>query len=161
MKKLLATSGVISGTLIFASQAFAQVPVYIGRPNQGINPFTDVGTLLSNILTIVFILAALAVLFMLIIGAFNWITSGGEKDAIAKARQRIIAALVGLAVLALAFFIVRVVGGIVGVDVLSGFVLPRLDSPRQITQDEKDALAKDCASKQMVLDDKTLVCIKR
>jgi len=95
---------------------------------QGVDAKQPVGTVLSNALTIVFIIAALAVLFMLIFGAFQWIVSGGDKEAVAKARGRIVAALVGLAVLALAVLIVRVVGQLVGINVLdSSAIIPTLN----------------------------------
>lgn len=54
---------------------------------------------------------------MLIIGAFEWITSGGDKEAVGKARNRIINALIGLAVLAVAFALARLGAHFVGVDI--------------------------------------------
>lgn len=46
-----------------------------------------------------FILAGLAALLYLVLGAFAWITSGGDKDAVKKAQDKIQAAVVGLIVL--------------------------------------------------------------
>jgi hypothetical protein len=98
-----------------------------GAGNQvGINPGIRVNQLISNALTIIFILAALAVLFMLVLGAFSWITSGGDKDSVGKARSRIVNALIGLAVLALAYFIARFVGQLVGIDIFNLRSLPTL-----------------------------------
>ncbi len=117
------------GSLGAAAVAFAQTPgvdIKINTPNQGINPGTPVGVILSNALTIVFVLAALAVLFMLIIGGFQWITSGGDKEKVGKARERITQALIGLAVLALAYFITVVVGQLVNINVLNLKRLPSL-----------------------------------
>lgn len=94
------------------------VRIDISVPTEGINPQTPFGIIINNIFTIVFIIAALAVLFMLILGAFQWITSGGDKEAVGKARSRITHALIGLAVLALAFFIIQIVGSILGVPVV-------------------------------------------
>jgi hypothetical protein len=127
MKKILLTLIIFVGVLALASHVSAQVPVNITPPSEGVNPYTPLGTFISNALRIVFILATLAVLVMLVIGAFNWITSGGDKDAVGKARNRIIAALVGLAVLALAFFLTNVVGNLLGINILGGAILPRLD----------------------------------
>ncbi len=110
------------------TNTFAQVPVQVNVPRVGINPLTTVGTLLSNILSVVFIVAALAVLFMLIWGAFSWITSGGDKDAVGAARKRIVNALIGLAVLAIAFLITRVVGQVLNIDILNLKFLPTLDA---------------------------------
>jgi len=55
---------------------------------------------LSRILTFTirmfFILAGLAALVMLLLGAFSWITSGGDKDKVHAAQSKIQAAVLGL-----------------------------------------------------------------
>lgn len=132
----LATASVamfLTPALAFA----AGVPIQIIPPNEGVNPYTSVGTVLSNGLTIIFIVAALAVLFMLIWGAFQWITSGGDKEKVGAARGRITNALIGLAVLALAFLITVVVGRIVSIDLLNLKVIPSLDSPVSESTEDK------------------------
>lgn len=94
----------------------------------GVNPAErSVGDVISNALTIVFIAAALAVLVFLIIGAFRWITSSGDKEAIGKARGTIVNALVGLAILALAFFITVLFGQILNINILDLPQLPTLN----------------------------------
>lgn len=118
------------GFLATAATIFAVSPtpisVRVVPPLQGVDPATTIGTLLSNILTIIFVLAAIIVLFMLIIGAFQWITSGGDKEGVGKARDRITHALIGFAILALAFLIVQVVGQIVNINILNLQTLPTL-----------------------------------
>lgn len=95
----------------------------------GINTDTGINTLITNAITIVFIVAAVLVLIMLIWGGIEWVISGGDKEKVANARKRIISALVGMAIIALAFFIVKVVGGIFGFDVLSDLEIPTLERP--------------------------------
>lgn len=102
------------------------VDIGITPPSQGISPETAVGTVLSSALTIIFVIAAIIVLFMLVWGAFKWITSSGDKEKLDKARGTIVSALVGLAILALAFLIVRVVGQILNIDILNLQSIPTL-----------------------------------
>lgn len=116
----------LTPTLALASVTPSPVQIQIKPPAAGINPYTPVGTILSNALTIIFVVAALLVLFMLIIGAFNWIMSGGDKEKVGAARQRITQALVGLAVLALAFLITVVVGQVLNINILDFKTLPTL-----------------------------------
>lgn len=136
MKKVAAVITSL-GFLASATSAFAAITIRI-TPTQGIPGGTSLGLILSNALTIIFVVAAFAVLFMLIIGAFQWITSGGDKEAVGRARGRITHALIGLAILALAFLIVTVVGQILNIDILSGRIpsltetLPALPSPTPI-----------------------------
>lgn len=55
---------------------------------------------LSDILTFVirafFVITGLVALFYLLLGAFAWVTSGGDKDAIGAARDKIQAAIIGV-----------------------------------------------------------------
>lgn len=134
MKKFAAAI-LIFGYLGSAASVLAQqfvivtptgVQVNITPPKFGIDPNISIGQLISNALTIVFIVAALLVLVYLIWGAFQWITSGGDKEGIGKARDKIIQSLVGLVILALAFLIVRVVGQIVNIDILNLPAIPPL-----------------------------------
>jgi hypothetical protein len=133
MKKVVAISAAISSYFSLASQALAQSNVRnvdVLFPNMGIDPgSTSVGALIANALKIAMIVAALVVLFYLVLGAFQWITSGGEKDKVGKARGTIVHALIGLAILALAGLIVVVVGQILNINVLNLNVLPTLNSP--------------------------------
>ena len=144
VKEMKKISAVIASVSYFASSslALAQAPAgegtkTVGNINlnniqtQGIVASTPIDTLLKNAFTIVFAVAALTVLVFLIYGAFKWITSGGEKEGTKAARTYITNALVGLAILALAFVILRVVGDLVGFDVLTGFVIPALGPSAQ------------------------------
>lgn len=139
MKKLIISLLVIASLVfpVFSVRAQADegngVNIVITPSNQGVNveAANNPGKVLSNIISIIFALAALMVLFMLILGAFNWITSGGEKEAVGKARNRITHALIGLLVLALAFFIVKIVGGLVHVDIMN-LHLPSIDQGAEV-----------------------------
>ena len=93
----------------------------------GIAAGTQLSTIISNAVTIVFSIAALLVLAMLIWGGIEWVLSGGDKEKVANARKRIIASLVGLALIALAYLIVTVIGGIFNFNVLGNLRLPSLD----------------------------------
>lgn len=94
--------------------------INIERPKAG---YTDIGSFITNILTVLFGLAALIVLFMLIWGAYEWITSGGDKEAISRARGRIIASLIGLAVLGVSIAIASTVAKALGFEIFT-FIIP-------------------------------------
>lgn len=104
-------------------------------PNSGVRSEGDIGVIvsmvLSNILAIIFIIAAIVVIFMIIWGAFEWITSGGDKEAVGKARKRITTSLLGLVFLALAYLIAYNVGQLINIDLLGPMQIPTLGSPIQ------------------------------
>jgi hypothetical protein len=112
-----------------ASPTPTDIKITITEPQQGGIPgATSLGTILNNAITIIFAVATLLVLFMLILGAFSWITSAGDKEKVAGARNRILHALVGLAILALAFVILTVVSQILQINLLN-LTLPSLGQP--------------------------------
>ncbi len=69
---------------------------------------------LSNLIILIYSLAGIVLIFMLIWGAFQWLTSGGDKEAVAAAQKRILNAIIGIALFAVAFAIIRVVGVFTG-----------------------------------------------
>lgn len=64
----------------------------------------------NNLISLIYIIAAVIFVFMLLWGGLQWLSSGGDKDAVKAARERITHALVGITILAVAFAILRVVG---------------------------------------------------
>ncbi len=57
------------------------------------------GAWLSSLMSLAMALASLLVLFYLLWGAFEWITSSGDKGKLEKARQRMTGAVTGMIVL--------------------------------------------------------------
>jgi len=57
------------------------------------------GLLINQVLSIVLTISVIAVLFYLILGAFEWITSGGDKGKTEKARDKMTQAVIGLVIL--------------------------------------------------------------
>ena len=88
--------------------------IIIKPPTTG---YSDLGNFVTNVMTLAFGIAILDVLVMLIWGAFEWITSGGDKESVGKARNRIINALIGLAILAVAFALARVASQFLGFNI--------------------------------------------
>jgi hypothetical protein len=123
----------ISASLILASSAFAQgnpLDASIRAP-QGriIDPGTRIGAIVSFIVAFIIVIAFLAALLYIVIGAFQWITSGGDKQKVADARNHIIAAVIGLVVIALSFVIINVVITALGLGSLTNISIPTLNDP--------------------------------
>ena len=69
---------------------------------------TNIGDVLNAVLSFVMLFGALLVFLQLILAGFNWITSGGEKGKVDAARQRLMAAIVGLIILASSYAILTI-----------------------------------------------------
>lgn len=64
------------------------------------------------------IVGGMAVLLYLILGAISWITAGGDKGKIEKARERMIQSVIGLVVLTSVVAMANFLGPIFGLDLL-------------------------------------------
>lgn len=98
------------------AEGTCQPVIAIKSPDVG---YSSLGNFINNVIQLVFAVAAIIVLVMVILGAYEWIVSGGDKEAVGKARNRILNALVGLAVLAVAFALTRVVAQFTGIDIFN------------------------------------------
>lgn len=70
-----------------------------------------------QILNIAVSLAVLALFIMLVIGGFKYLTSGGDQKATASAQQTLTYAVSGIALLAIAFLIFRLIEFFTGVKI--------------------------------------------
>lgn len=80
---------------------------------------------IGTIIIVLFIGAALVALFFLIWGGIKWIMSGGDKGKVETARSTIIAALIGLVITFLAFFLLSFILSIFGLSI-NNLVIPNL-----------------------------------
>lgn len=78
----------------------------------------NLGNYINSVLTAVILIAALLVFFYLIWGGIQWITSGGDKGKIEQARQKLVAAVVGIIILAASYAILNLVLYFLGFDSL-------------------------------------------
>lgn len=65
------------------------------------NPLAGPDSALANITDIAAIIAGGAAVIVLLVGSFRYITSGGEPGAVKKAKDTILYALIGIAVIVL------------------------------------------------------------
>jgi len=70
--------------------------------------------LLTSMLSVVIAVVALLVFFYLVWGGFSWITSGGDKGKTEQARSKILAAVIGLIIVASSYAILQVLVRLLG-----------------------------------------------
>ncbi len=99
----------------FGSSGSFDAPNFEGLKNEFTNPpkgQTVFGALASQGLNVVFLIAVFLAFFFLVWGALAYIYSEGNKENLAKARSKIIYAIVGLIIILLAFSITQYVASI-------------------------------------------------
>lgn len=75
--------------------------------------------LISALIRLTVVVAAIVFFFILVIGGIQWIASGGDKAQTEAARNRITAALVGLVIVFAAWAIVALINTFFHVDIFS------------------------------------------
>jgi len=111
----------LTPTVIFSSPAYAADPSCgkadsaAGKVNQGIGQAGDscddsaVTKAIQAIIKIISYIAGIVAIIMIIISGFKFMTSGGDSGKVASARNALIYALIGVAVVVLAQFMVHFV----------------------------------------------------
>ena len=74
--------------------------------------------LLPRIIGLGLIIGIVMFFFIMLIGAIQWISSGGDKGAIEAARSKLTNALVGILLLLALFAIIKLLGDFFGVNIL-------------------------------------------
>ncbi len=75
--------------------------------------------LIPRLVTLILIVGVLVFFFNLIAGAIQWISSGGDKQALEGARGRITSALIGLVIMLSVFAIIKLVESFLGITILT------------------------------------------
>lgn len=77
------------------------------------------GEIVSGIIPWIFYIAGFALLLMLVFGGFQLLTSAGDKNAVEAAKKRITNSIVGFVIIFASYWIVQLVGKILGINIFS------------------------------------------
>lgn len=85
-------------------------------PALAINKFTDV---ISKAIGVLTVSAGIWFIFQIMAGSFQWLSSGGEKQALQNAQKRITNAVLGLFVVVVSYAFISIIGLFFGIDLLN------------------------------------------
>lgn len=94
-------------------------PVLKGSPLENFSGVQFVQALLPALITLVLVVGVVIFFFMLVIGAIQWISSGGDKNGLEGAKSKITAALIGIVVLFSVFAIIKAIETFFGISILT------------------------------------------
>ncbi|MCL5003916.1 MAG: hypothetical protein M1352_01440 [Patescibacteria group bacterium] len=95
--------------------AFAITPSALG-----LSGFNDLGSVVSAFLPVIISLAGLALFAYLLLGGIKYLTSGGDDKALMEARKIITNAVIGMIIVFISFWIIRIVETVLGISI-TGF----------------------------------------
>ena len=86
----------------------------------GTTALEQVTKIISNVVGIMTVAASIWFLFNFLVGGFSWITAGGDKGNLEKARHRMTDAFIGFVIVVAAWVILALMGQFFGYDILIG-----------------------------------------
>ena len=86
-----------------------------------VNPCSAFGGLISALITTITVFGGIAFVIYFFIGALKWITAGGDKGKVAEAQTGMTQGAVGLIALVSSYFVIGIVGAVLGLDILRPF----------------------------------------
>lgn len=111
----------------------ADIPINLRDQLKGteLDPLTNEGkfnfpAFVSLAIQLLLLGIAVSSFIFLLWGAFQWVTSGGDKEAVSKAQKRITNALIGLFITFSLFAILYLIRWIFGIDLTGNITLPTL-----------------------------------
>lgn len=81
-------------------------------------PTSPMQTFVTNFMTIALGLGGLVLIVMFLFGAYEYITAGGDKEAVQKAQKRMTNALVGTVILFSIYLIIGLVSLVFGINLI-------------------------------------------
>lgn len=91
------------------------LPDALGRGGNSTGP-SALGSIISSLVGVFLILAFISALLYMLLGGFDWITSGGDKTKLQSSRDKITNSLVGLVVVGASWAVMMIVGNFMGID---------------------------------------------
>lgn len=85
--------------------------------------WTDIASIISALVRILMIVAAIATFFYLMLGGFMWITSGGDAKKTEAAGKQITNALIGLGIVAAAWALMKIIEIFFHITIISGPII--------------------------------------
>lgn len=77
---------------------------------------------LSSFIGIITVIAIIWAVFLFITGAISYMSSGGDKAAIESARKRIVNGVIGLIIVIVSIFAIKLIGELLGIPDILNFI---------------------------------------
>jgi cbb3-type cytochrome oxidase subunit 3 len=89
---------------------------------------STISSLITLFVGIIFMVGTVAFMFMFLLGAVRWITSGGDKGQVESARSQVTQALAGIVVLFAVYAVARTIKTIFGIELINIDLAPLLQN---------------------------------
>lgn len=130
MKKLVMSLLFLFFCITFVNSAFAQGQVGITPPAR--IPAPSINDVVRFVINVIFFIAVIgALLFIMSSVIMGALKGGGDKQAAENVKGQIVAAIIGLIIVILSYFILNLVLTLIGLPGLTNINIPTLGNPSQ------------------------------
>ena len=113
VQKKFLVAAIAQGDAVFKN------PFLNESPLEGITGLNFIQKFLPAAVGLIFVVGFIFFLFMMLIGAIGWISSGGDKTAIEAARGKITNAILGTVILISVFALIKLIEYFFGINILT------------------------------------------
>jgi len=99
--------------------AYAQIDLNPTGDNFGALANLTIGGVISGLVRLILVIVVLVFFVILVLGGIRWITSRGDKAEVENARNQITHALIGLAIIFVAWAILKLIETMFGINILN------------------------------------------
>ena len=83
------------------------------------NALTNLETIISRLIGALTVLASIFFIVYFVLGAFTWVTAGGDASKIQKSRDQMVQGVMGMIVIVISYAVVGMIGTVIGIDILN------------------------------------------
>ncbi len=83
------------------------------------NTLTQLESIISTIVGLITVAAGLFFVVNFVLAAFEWVAAGGDSGKITKARDKMLQSVIGLIIVIMAYAIIGLVSGVLGLRILN------------------------------------------
>ena len=78
---------------------------------------TSLTSLLSNMIGLLTVVAAISFVIYFLLGGVQWVTAGGDSSKVQKARDQMVQGVIGMVVVVISYGLIGLIGSILGFEV--------------------------------------------
>ena len=129
---------------------FGLGPFGVLQGNTGASVFAQFEGVISLTLAVLTVSAGLWFVFQIFGGAIQWLSSGGEKQALQNAQKRLVNAIIGLLVVVSSYTFIAIISSLFGLYILSpyaalrGLLPPSVGNGSQPCVQTRPGVLDDC-----------------
>lgn len=107
----------------------------------------NIQPIVTGLINLILVAAVVVFVFLILIAGVQWITAGGDKEALSSAQKRLTAALIGITIVFSAWAIINLTKGFFGLEKLKGTAPPASSATPTPSTKEQPTSLSECRNK--------------